>query len=89
MRGLGTVCAVRVSEDSLICVKISGVAGHAFVDKCRGRGAVLDGKVSKGHFCIRQITGQSGLPPQRSPQFRVETAVVQSFKKQPQEVSER
>lgn len=52
MRGLGTVCAVRVSEDSLICVKISGVAGHAFVDKCRGRGAVLDGKVSKGHFCL-------------------------------------
>lgn len=67
---------------------MSGMAGHPFVEKLGQRCAVLDGKVSKGHFCIRQISGKSWVPCRGPPQLGVEVAVVDGFEEQSQEVGE-
>lgn len=68
---------------------MSGMAGHPFVEKLGRQGAVLDGNVSKRHFCIRQIIGQTWLPHRGPPQFGVEAAVIDGFEEQSQEVGER
>lgn len=73
----------------MIGVKISSMAGHPFVEELGGQGAVLDGKVSKGHFCVGQIIGQSWVPHRGPPQLGVEAAVVEGFEDQSQEVGER
>lgn len=68
---------------------MSGVTSHPFVKKLRRWSAVLDGNISKRHFCIRQISGQSWLPCRGPPQLGVEAAVVDGFEDQTQEVDER
>lgn len=68
---------------------MSSMAGHPLVEKLGRQGAVLDGKVSKGHFCIGQIIVQSWVPHRGPPQLGVEAAVVEGFEEQPQEEGER
>lgn len=68
---------------------MSSMAGHSFVEELGGQFAVLDGKVSKGYFCIWQIIRQSWVPHGGPPQLRMEAAVVKGFEEQAKEVGER
>lgn len=79
---------ISVFDDCLLREKTIGMARHPSVDKLGQRGAVLDGKVFKGHFWIRQVTGQPWLPNWEPPELGVEAAVVEGLEEQSQEVRE-